>query len=511
MNMLEGAMVNQTLQHALRIVTWQHFILVHHVLRLLPKTHVIHHVTVRQKLLTRRHLAALFLTHLHNTDTELARQLLHNHRIHRHLSVLHFQHTLHQLQQYLLLLLHKTPLFLQQRLKPGIVTCHHRVDVVRHCVDEGDGQHVLRRLIHTTPHTLWHDSQTRDDVSPVGEREEERALLGAEEEAHSIPHATRGHSLGDQPLAHLERVERLLVGEEAEFVAARQHVVHLTVTHTHHTHQVQLQWRLLDALLLHRTVHHVHEVHVLTQVAHVHLREGTHSTPHTPHTHTPPVSTTAQQFTIHTTEPLQQPRHVVALQREHLAALRQREQVHHVDGEVTLKTHQLLFVAAKNLDDFLVGENGVQAPDGIVESDGVDDVVARVRANLGGNRGIGIMYGYRTDKAQVGPDRVLANVERKNRLGLQGGDQPHQSLLRVHNLVLRFVEGLRDDDSLRGFVFVLGIDNVFTSRKPTSHTINLVRIRTQITVQLVVLQIHSDLAGEVFQQKHARQRVIGYS
>lgn len=52
MNMLEGAMVNQTLQHALRIVARQHFVLVHHVLRLLSKTHIIHHVTVRQKLLT---------------------------------------------------------------------------------------------------------------------------------------------------------------------------------------------------------------------------------------------------------------------------------------------------------------------------------------------------------------------------------------------------------------------------------------------------------------------------
>ena len=52
MNMLEGAMVNQTLQHALRIVARQHFILVHHVLWLLSKTHIIHHITVRQKLLT---------------------------------------------------------------------------------------------------------------------------------------------------------------------------------------------------------------------------------------------------------------------------------------------------------------------------------------------------------------------------------------------------------------------------------------------------------------------------
>lgn len=121
------------------------------------------------------------------------------------------------------------------------------------------------------------------------------------------------------------------------------------------------------------------------------------------------------------------------------------------------------------------------------------------------------MYGDRTNEAQIGSDRVLANVERKNRLGLQGGDQPHQSFLRVHNLVLRFVKGLWDHDNLRGFVFVLGIDNVFTSRKPAGNTINLVRIWTQITMQLVVMQIHSDLAGEVFQQKHARQRVIGYA
>lgn len=146
----------------------------------------------------------------------------------------------------------------------------------------------------------------------------------------------------------------------------------------------------------------------------------------------------------------------------------------------------------------------------VVQRDRVEEIVARVGADLGGNCAFRTMYHDHANEAQIGAHCVFANVERDDGLLLEQGNDLHHPLLRVHNFVRGVFQRLDRYNGGRHFVFVLGIGDVYASARDSGSTVHFIGVGVEIAMDDVVLQIHADLAGIVGQQKHAGQSVVRY-
>ena len=119
--------------------------------------------------------------------------------------------------------------------------------------------------------------QTRLDVPPVGQREEQHLLRLVEEQAEPVREPLSSEPLRDQPLAVLERVDRLLERVQTRLIPAGKHVVDLPVPRESNSYEVQRGRRVLDELLLHAVADEREEMHRFAHVLHHPLRKRPNS------------------------------------------------------------------------------------------------------------------------------------------------------------------------------------------------------------------------------------------
>lgn len=120
------------------------------------------------------------------------------------------------------------------------------------------------------------------------------------------------------------------------------------------------------------------------------------------------------------------------------------------------------------------------------------------------------MYHDHANYAQIGANGMFANVERNDGFLLKLINDLHHSLFGVYNLVWRVFQRLHRQNRGWHLVLVFGIRDVYASRKKWDETVNFIGVWVQIAMNDIILQIHTDLAGIIGQQKHARQSIISY-